>query len=129
MREIKFRGKDNKFEWIYGDLLQNSDDDKKMIVDNKNDLYFVESETVGQFTGLHDKNGKEIYEGDIVKGKYMYKEYLWLVEFNNHVSCLSGFTLKAINHGKSCVHAGMFSEERREVIGNVHDNTELLEDK
>lgn len=73
-----------------------------------------------QYTGLKDKNGKEIYEGDVIGCDGL----LWCVNYDMG-SYTIGFTLDAINHNESCVHH--LTWEKGEVIGNVYENPELLE--
>ena len=123
MRIIKFRGKDIETgEWIYGHFFQRLGHYPAIVEPrprNGKVMYFeiaVEDTTVGQFTGLYDKNGEEIYEGDI----YRYDN----PDSINEVSyCIgggfAGFDLTPAKH----------SEKRLldvEVIGNIHDNPELL---
>lgn len=125
MREIKFRGKrlDNG-EWIYGSLLvSHFKDDKKeryFITQFSGNYTFeheVDPATVGQYTGLKDKNGKEICEGDILldeSGTYAVVGYsmgAFYVDFGE------GFDLQYFTE---CI------DEICEVVGNIHDDPELL---
>ncbi len=126
-RVIEFRGRriDNN-EWVYGDLETRRASGRTFIHTYNEDgtynkQYEVDPDTVGQFTGLLDKNGKEIYEGDIIRIKEpngMYSEAE--LQF-----CERGYW--AINHGiNDRVIAGFVDKKQIEVVGNIHDNPELL---
>ncbi len=121
MREIKFRAKDiasNK--WLFGDLRHHKDD--VCIFDQggtKGEQ--VKRETVGQFTGLRDINGKDIYEGDILDVSYADEESYLEVRFVRGVFAFlwngdldDEFPCNAPTH------------EWAKVIGNIYDNPELL---
>lgn len=127
MRQIKFRGKDlNTGEWVYGDLEIHRKDSRRLIHSynadgDYNRQYDVDEETIGQFTGLHDKNGKDIYEGDIicfvdgqkrVNGEWIDNKHIYVVEYSG--AAFSGVA------GLSEVMDAV------EVIGNIFDNPELL---
>lgn len=142
MRTIKFRGKcakDSRFagEWVYGSCVQCEKSDDVLITYAINDrcscTYHVDPATVGQYTGLTDKNGKEIYEGDIVSHPWKDPIFGDLVETGQFV------------HSTICFNNGAFVVNYRlqgeyiylqdfvrlkclEVIGNIHDNPELLEE-
>ncbi len=128
MREILFRGKriDNG-EWITGGIFQQKADDVKdevvYIIDNSsNDVdwaHRVIADTVGQYTGLTDRNGRKIFEGDIV----------------NILTENEEFGIITYDDGGFFVDASTFSVDFMnningsdiEVIDNIHDNPELLE--
>lgn len=125
MREILFRGKriDNG-EWLFGDLRHIFHGEYRThIVDNSNGLnngvcgLEVASSTVGQFTGLTDRNGVKIFEGDIVRYGQRGK-----VEYN---SGSAQFTLNFTNSTYEGFDKIPFCDCG--VLGNIHDNPELLE--
>nr|DAR92124.1 MAG TPA: YopX protein [Caudoviricetes sp.] len=143
MREILFRGKEkNSGEWIYGDLRHISDGHGGYIlciVDNtngrNNDVTGVEvvPETVGQYTGLTDKNGVKIFEGDIVKGTAYSATRIGVIVWIDEISSFGVRYVNAPNPTAwenssilRCVSLGKTDEFAAEVIGNIHDNPELL---
>lgn len=144
MREIEFRGKcfiNNEWQWVYGYYApvyllskDGKDYNRYCIVSDKylgrtemlgcgvqSGLpanYMIKEDALGQYTGLKDKNGSKIFEGDIVKKNVNGKELKGLVEYKD-----CAFGVRTDNDG-SGLFLCFFNE--CEVIGNIHDNPELL---
>lgn len=117
-RDIKFRGKDALTgKWVFGDLAHN----KKVTGDGRLEDrtmvggYEVDPDTVGQFVGLCDAEGKEIYEGDILREGFT--GYTFQVVYDAPEFCF-----KANDYGYRFLNR----VENFEVAGNIHDNPELL---
>lgn len=153
MRVIKFRGKrvDNG-EWVYGDFQENIDcykiREKEKGIKHIPTSYVVETNTIGQFIGIKDINGKEIYEGDIVQDKSIYMTHLayskqgietieQAEEYRNSgdigtVSFLTDGSVASSGDFYDYFVGSGFKVNNVdltccEIIGNIYDNPELLE--
>ena len=129
MREILFRGKTAEGDWTYGyyvhtpkrtgafgQTVSQADVDRHHILTMKcNIIKEIYPETIGQYTGLTDKNGKKIFEGDIVKNSIG----TFIVKFLYGTFCCSLIEENYLTELCS-IH------NQCEVIGNIHDNPELL---
>lgn len=130
MREILFRGKriDNG-EWVEGnifipDKLTNREPPTEILVGTNvvRISYEVDPETVGQYTGLTDKNGKKIFEGDIVKtDKFSEPNKQYIIKYDLQFGAFIGQDRYNLYFVTFDGDSGEF-----EVIGNIHDNPELL---
>ena len=140
-REIKFRGiplrdADDIYEiadydgtFVYGYYVKNGDgalivgDQTEELDDVGLSRWFedVVPETVGQYTGLKDANGKEIYEGDLLKFKILFSDDNYEVGQVAWSNQDAGFILECFNLWKFA--------SRAEIVGNIHENTEFLEEK
>lgn len=120
-RQIKFRGKrlDND-EWVYGDLIHIDDSDIGIVTDYDHwQGCRVDPETVGQFTGMIDKNGKEIYGGDLVR----YYDDIEDELVTRPVEYLADYCAFCAVHPKRDPD-GIFAQWEYEVVGNIHDKKE-----
>lgn len=127
MREILFKGKRKRTgKWVEGtailfDSIKNTwllRDKEYRPIEFGETYYSIDPETVGQYTGLTDKNGKKIFEGDICKYRSNYS---------------GGFIISVVTYTDGCFldmadeNSGFNLSDKLEVIGNIHDNPELLE--
>lgn len=123
MRTIKFRGqKQTNGVWVYGDLETKLNRIHKYDNDgNYAGFVNVNPDTIGQFTGLLDSNGREIYEGDIIKNG----TFVGVVDWNP----IGNFFINE-NYGKrqdKCISLGeMLENHYFIVVGNIHDNPDLM---
>ena len=138
MREIKFRGYD-KFDkrWVYGYGLHQSifidGSSNAYVTAGIREVFIVDKESAGQYTGCKDANGKEIYEGDIVKvtdlmpcEKYYGKTYICKIVYDKDRFIIENYLGSGSNR---IAEKESFNFKSIEVIGNVFENEELLEVK
>lgn len=131
MREILYRGKgDTRFNsggWFYGVPIKDFEGDWQLCTDCTKTT--VLPETIGQYTGLTDKNGKKIFEGDIVAyytstNRATNKEFHEVVFETRGESGYFGIKISNIETWGFCMEV---PAKLMEIIGNIHDNPELLE--
>jgi len=162
MREILFRGKlIDGAGWVYGDLVHDKKPDGtydayimgETATDVLKEGYPVIPETVGQYTGLKDKNGKRIFDGDVVESDIMKKVYndmifahgfvlkgkpfigvvLWFNEYTTYAVRYGGksgllifSSLNIIEGEEETTTTKTMDKDDLIIIGNIHDNKELL---
>ena len=124
MREILFRGKDIYGKWLYGDLINLTENIKQIC--NHSQLehaHGVNPLTIGQYTGLTDKNGTKIFEGDIVKIELYHPKGFanYEIGYIKYDDTKSRFMFYTNDGEYSYDNTNVFT-----VIGNIHDNPELL---
>lgn len=144
MRTIKFRGKRSKDdEWVYGGLVYRLPKHPEIIINEyithqngeceDNFVFYqdIYEDTVGQFTGLHDRNGEEIYEGDIVNfddspySVYAHP-YTGKVVFYKGQLCVEHYEDCFTTTFYTPLFKDDFADKKTTVLGNIYDNPELL---
>ena len=141
MRTIKFKAKSlSNSQWIYGDLVHHANNDYILTDRERNKIHSicesVDSNTVCQFTGFLDKNGKEIYEGDVLRSDTYPFSCIEDDEYDNYYGTIewseeeASFYIMAIKNPKSSVRgisdtiSDTISQKAMqdfEVIGNIHN--------
>lgn len=130
MRDIKFRGRTQAGKWVYGYYAKFAHDSVPVILeDTENGIAprKIIPETVCQFTGLHDKNGREIYEGDIIESQ----GYSHARHYVRYIDDEAMFVAMIIGPGASLmdfcsIKQSWIDKYDKKIIGNIYDDPELL---
>lgn len=118
MREILFRAKrSGKDEWVQGYLTKMWGMLHIIDENDENKAFVIDDETIGQFTGLTDKNGAKIFEGDIVQ---TLDDDIAVIQYDEEDA------MYYLNNDNVLENFGIVSPKWLEIIGNIHDNPELL---
>ncbi len=136
MRQIRFRAQDFTGTWQYGFVVKGNET-AIIIPVNKNGSvtmginFYVKPETVGQYTGLKDKNDKEIYEGDILTNER--GDILHVVAYSEEKASFVGIIPNLKEKSGKPFTTGLnqpwLTNKEKKVIGNIHDNPELLKEE
>ena len=136
MHELLFRGQTRKKgdkvwmngnpidgNWEYGGIFQGEGCYSVLYTYEPIEKRVVYTDTIGQYTGMTDKNGTKIFEDDILK----LKRHIYVVEWKN--GCLYAVQKNYLKAGVSVVYKliHLLVEDGAEIIGNIHDNPELIE--
>lgn len=129
MKELKFRVWDKEREAFLNNVF--IDSEGKLYQFSKGTIFGIvityldsENKNISKFTGLHDKNGKEIFEGDIIK----IKDETYRITWNG---CFSSFDMTNIDKAKQYKDLYILNKdyEKSEIVGNIYQNRDLLENK